>query len=124
VVAVEANTQAGHDCRANCAGQPGVKVVSRPVSEALKTLLLASANGNRPAVVVLDPPRAGAGPEVVAGLITAGPERVVYVSCEPSTLARDAAQLEAGGYRMAAVQAFDLFPGTAHVEVVAAFTAG
>jgi 23S rRNA (uracil1939-C5)-methyltransferase len=71
--------------------------------------------------VVLDPPRTGASPEAVAGVIALDPGRVVYVSCDPATLARDAALLVAGGYRLTSVEAFDLFPNTAHVETLAVF---
>jgi len=72
----------------------------------------------RPDVVVLDPPRAGAGLQVVRELTTLAPPLVVYVSCEVSTLARDLAGLVAGGYRLAGVAGFDLFPGTWHAETV------
>ena len=72
------------------------------------------------ALVTLDPPRGGA-PRLAARLAQDGPERVIYVSCDPATLARDAAALVSGGYRLARVQPFDLFPRTAHVETVAEF---
>ena len=71
--------------------------------------------------VVLDPPRTGASAEAVAGVIALEPSRLVYVSCDPATLARDAALLGAGGYRLESVEAFDLFPNTAHVETLAVF---
>lgn len=72
-----------------------------------------------PDVVVLDPPRAGATPEAVAGLITWAVPRIVYVSCDPPTLARDCAKLFAAGYTLTSLTGFDLFPNTAHVEAVA-----
>ncbi len=75
-----------------------------------------------PAVVVLDPPRTGVSPEALAGVAVWGVPRLVYVSCDPPTLARDAARLVAGGYRLASLDAFDLFPNTPHVEAVAVFT--
>jgi 23S rRNA (uracil-5-)-methyltransferase RumA len=71
--------------------------------------------------VVLDPPRTGASAEAIAGVIALVPSRVVYVSCDPATLARDAALLVSGGYRLVSVEAFDLFPNTAHVETMAVF---
>jgi 23S rRNA (uracil1939-C5)-methyltransferase len=71
-------------------------------------------------LVTLDPPRGGA-PVLAERLAAAGPERVIYVSCDPATLARDAARLAAGGYRIRRVQPFDLFPRTAHVETVVEF---
>lgn len=69
--------------------------------------------------VVMDPPRVGATPEAIAGLITWAPPRIVYVSCDPPTLARDCAKLFAAGYKLTSLQGFDLFPNTAHVECVA-----
>ena len=70
--------------------------------------------------MLLNPPRAGAraAVEAVAAL---GPARVVVVSCDPATLARDAAAFAAAGLRLAAVRPLDLFPQTAHVETVALF---
>lgn len=70
-------------------------------------------------LVVLDPPRAGAGRAVMAGILRRGPRAVAYVSCDPATLARDLATASAQGYRVDSLRAFDLFPMTAHVECVA-----
>jgi len=74
-----------------------------------------------PDVVVLDPPRTGVTPEALRGVIAWAAPRVVYVSCDPPTLARDAAALTAAGYRLDSLAAFDLFPNTPHVEAVATF---
>jgi 23S rRNA (uracil1939-C5)-methyltransferase len=74
--------------------------------------------GVRADVVIADPPRAGFHPKALAGLLAQGPRRIVYVSCNPATLARDLATLCAGGYRIVAVQPIDMFPHTAHIEVV------
>ena len=74
--------------------------------------------GVRPQVICVDPPRKGLAPEVPAILASMAPERIVYVSCDPATLARDAKRLEELGYRAIKVQAVDLFPRTAHVETV------
>jgi len=71
--------------------------------------------------VVIDPPRTGASPEAVAALVTLKTPRLLYVSCDPATLARDAALLITGGYRLSSLEAFDLFPNTAHVETLAVF---
>ena len=71
------------------------------------------------AFLLLDPPRVGAGAEVVAGILALRPTRIVYVSCDPATLARDLRLLLAGGYRLERVAALDLFPQTHHVETVA-----
>lgn len=80
--------------------------------------------GNRPSadIVVLDPPRAGAGRTVVEAIAARGPRTVVYVSCDAVTLARDAAFFAAQGFDLASLRAFDLFPMTKHVECVAVFT--
>ena len=75
----------------------------------------------KPDLIVVDPPRDGMHPDVVRGILGLAPGRLVYVSCNPSTLARDTALLTAGGYRMTRAVPVDMFPQTAHVEVVAAF---
>jgi 23S rRNA (uracil1939-C5)-methyltransferase len=70
-------------------------------------------------VVVADPPRAGFHPKALHALITLGARRVVYVSCNPTTLARDLGELVRGGYRLEWVQPVDMFPHTPHIEAVA-----
>jgi 23S rRNA (uracil1939-C5)-methyltransferase len=75
--------------------------------------------GVRAAVAVADPPRAGFHPNALAALAALGPDRVVYVSCNPSTLARDLADLGRRGYRVEWVQPVDMFPQTPHIEAVA-----
>lgn len=74
--------------------------------------------GVRPDVVVVDPPRKGLAPEVVDTIARMSPDRVVYVSCDPATLARDVKRFGALGYAPARAEAVDLFPRTAHVETV------
>jgi tRNA/tmRNA/rRNA uracil-C5-methylase (TrmA/RlmC/RlmD family) len=90
-----------------------VEVRGVPVEDAL---LDAPLRELRPEVVVLDPPRAGL-PRGVASSLDAG--RVVYLSCDPATLARDLASLERRGFHLAQVTGFDLFPQTPHVEALA-----
>jgi len=70
-------------------------------------------------VIVVDPPRKGCDPALLETLVAMKPERIVYVSCNPATLARDLAALEAGGFRTVEVQPVDMFPHTGHVECVA-----
>ena len=75
----------------------------------------------RPDVAVIDPPRAGLSQKVVRRILEAGPKRIVYVSCNPTTLAPNAAQLVEGGYALRRIRPFDLFPQTPHIECVASF---
>lgn len=75
-------------------------------------------DGIRPDVVVLDPPRAGCERPVLDAILAVRPKRVVYVSCGPASLARDAAILCEGGYKIRQVQPVDMFPHTSHVESV------
>ncbi len=75
-------------------------------------------DGLRPDVILLDPPRKGADPAVLHAIATASPDRIVYVSCDPATLARDIKQLTADGYRLDKVQPVDMFSWTGHVESV------
>ena len=75
-------------------------------------------------VVVLDPPRSGSGELVNKLLIGLSPRRIVYVSCDPASLARDSAQLVSSGYKLGHITGYDLFPNTQHIECVATFTHG
>ena len=74
-------------------------------------------------VVLLDPPRAGAR-DAVADILRLAPSRIIYVSCDPATLARDAKMLASGGYELTRATSFDLFPQTAHVETLVRFGRG
>jgi 23S rRNA (uracil1939-C5)-methyltransferase len=95
-------------------------------SGSVETFLGAAAGGAlaRNATVIVDPPRTGLSREALDGVIRAEPGQVVYVSCDPPTLARDARQFVDAGYRLGNLTVFDLFPNTAHVETVATFTRG
>ena len=75
----------------------------------------------RPSLVLLDPPRTGLSPEAADEVIRLAADRVVYVSCDVATLARDARRLVDAGYTLERLNAFDLFPNTPHVETVAVF---
>ncbi len=73
----------------------------------------------RPDIVVVDPPRAGLSQKIVRRIIEASPRRIVYVSCNPTTLAPNAAQLVEAGYELRKVRPVDMFPQTPHIECVA-----
>ena len=81
-----------------------------------------AAEGLRPDVIVLDPPRKGCDEATLSAVVKMNPQRVVYVSCNPATAARDAKWLETQGYRTEKVQPVDLFPRTKHVETVCALS--
>ena len=111
VIAIEGNPQAAAEARR--AG--GFAVLTGAVERHLAAALPAD-------VVALNPPRAGLGAGVVATLLAQPPRRLVYVSCDPATLARDVRRL-AGRFSLAEVHCVDLFPQTAHVETVASLVA-
>lgn len=121
VVAVEGHAASATHARANAeAAGVDVEVLAEPVTRMVRRAR--GSGGDPPDVVVLDPPRAGAGSEVTEGLVALAPATVVYVACDPAALARDAAALTAAGYRLVEAVPLDLFPMTHHVEVVATFS--
>ena len=74
-----------------------------------------------PDLVIVDPPRAGLSPLALDRVVALAPVRLLYVSCEPATLARDAERLARSGYHLTRIRGFDMFPHTAHVEILAEF---
>ncbi|MBR0385363.1 MAG: 23S rRNA (uracil(1939)-C(5))-methyltransferase RlmD [Erysipelotrichaceae bacterium] len=86
--------------------------------DALKAVRMFAEKGQRPDVVFVDPPRKGCNEEVLECIVKMQPDRIVYVSCEPSTLARDLLYLQNNGYRVKEVQPVDMFSQTFHVETV------
>jgi tRNA/tmRNA/rRNA uracil-C5-methylase (TrmA/RlmC/RlmD family) len=121
VLAVESDDRAAADARRSLHDLPQVQLEHGRVDRVLGRMA-ADPESARVDVVVLDPPRAGAGREVV-GLVTAlAPRVLVYVACDPAALGRDVATARAHGYRLSGLRAFDLFPMTHHVECVATFT--
>ena len=80
---------------------------------------LGASRGRIPQTVVLDPPRTGVSREAMSGLLALKVPRIVYVSCDVATLARDVKRCVEAGYRLEHIEAFDLFPNTAHVETLA-----
>ena len=118
VIGAEIVPQAIEDARANAA-RNGVDNVRFLCGDAGQTAAQLAREGIRPQVICVDPPRKGLAPEVPAILAGMAPERIVYVSCDPATLARDVKRLAELGYRTVRAQGVDLFPRTAHVETVA-----
>jgi 23S rRNA (uracil1939-C5)-methyltransferase len=115
--AVEGDAASGQDLTLNAEQSDGrLAVHLGPVEE-----VTASIPARRPDVVVVDPPRTGLSAEVVDGLLRWEAPRLVYVSCDVPTLARDAAKIVAAGYRLSSLDALDMFPTTPHVECVAVF---
>jgi 23S rRNA (uracil1939-C5)-methyltransferase len=98
-----------------------LRYVARPVEQALATL-----DAGRPVdAAVLDPPRAGCATSVTGWLALAGPPQIVYVSCDPATLARDLHLLAVlGPYRVERLELVDMFPQTHHVETLASLRRG
>ena len=106
--------------RHNLADLPGVEVVAAKVDVALSRRRVSAPVD----LVVLDPPRTGAGARVVRAIAAARPRAVAYAACDPVALARDVVTFGEQGYRLAALRAYDCFPMTQHVECVALFESG
>jgi tRNA/tmRNA/rRNA uracil-C5-methylase (TrmA/RlmC/RlmD family) len=118
VLGVESDVRAAADARRNLHDLPQVTLEAGRVERVLPRLA-AQGPWSRADVVVLDPPRAGAGRAVLEAVLGLRPRAVVYVACDPASLARDVATAATRGYRLEAVRALDLFPMTQHVECVA-----
>ena len=118
VYGVELAQAAVDDAGANAAAN-GITNCTFLAGEVRFVLPSLIAKGVTAEVVVADPPRAGFHPKALHALITLGARRIVYVSCNPTTLARDLGELSRGGYRVEWVQPVDMFPHTPHIEAVA-----
>ena len=114
---VEGSKSATSDATRNFVDSKNVTVITGDVTKVITRFSHAD-------VVVLDPPREGAGKDVVENLARIAPRTIVYVACDPAALARDTAYLREFGYELEAIRAFDLFPMTHHIECVAKFVAG
>jgi 23S rRNA (uracil1939-C5)-methyltransferase len=120
VTAVEENPRAVQLGRLNARiNSTRVEYLPGRVESALRQVRL-----GRHSAAILDPPRAGCEPEALAELLRLGPDRLVYVSCEPSTHARDLIALVRGGYRVRRAAIVDMFPHTYHIETVALLERG
>jgi 23S rRNA (uracil1939-C5)-methyltransferase len=113
VIGIEEARSAIRDAEFNAREVPNVRFIEGRTEGALPEL------EQRPDAVVLDPARVGCHPDVLRALLDSRPRRVVYVSCDPSTLARDLRILVDGGYTLHEVQPLDMFPQTFHIESVA-----
>ena len=122
VVSVEGDERAVKDARRNLHDRSNVELHAGDVARVLTGRDDADSDVVHADVVVLDPPRTGAGRAVVDGIVALRPERVVYVACDPAALARDLATFGAGGYSVASLVGHDLFPMTHHLEAVAVLT--
>ena len=117
VIGVEVVEQAVEDAWEN-AKRNGINNAEFFCGDAGKAALELEAKGIRPDVVVVDPPRKGLNGDTIEALHRMAPRRIVYVSCDPATLARDVALLKARGYVLQNAMAADLFPRCAHVETI------
>ena len=117
VIGVERNPAAVRDAAAN-ARRNKLANARFVCADATEWMMAAAAEGLHPDVVFLDPPRAGSTPECIAAVNRMKPKRIVYVSCDPETLARDVAAFTRLGWRAAKFCPVDLFPQTRHVETV------
>jgi 23S rRNA (uracil1939-C5)-methyltransferase len=115
VYGIEIVEEAVHNAQKNAARNkiPNVRFFCGDVQKTLPELV-----SGAPELIVIDPPRAGLTKKVVEHILQAGPHQIIYVSCNPGTLARDVAVLTDGGYVLHDVQPVDMFPHTYHIETV------
>jgi tRNA/tmRNA/rRNA uracil-C5-methylase (TrmA/RlmC/RlmD family) len=122
VVAVEGHRPSAEHARANAeAAGLDLEVLAEPVEDVVRRAAAGAAELDPPDIVVLDPPRTGAGPDVVTDIAALAPGLIAYVACDVAALARDTRALGEHGYRLTRAVPLDLFPMTHHVEVVATF---
>ncbi|MFB7272111.1 class I SAM-dependent RNA methyltransferase [Streptomyces sp. NPDC056244] len=114
VLGIESGKRAVEDARHNLQDFPRVRIEQGKVDQVLPRTRITEAD-----LIVLDPPRAGAGKQTVTHLSRLGARRIAYVACDPAALARDLSYFHESGYRPRTLRAFDLFPMTHHVECVA-----
>ncbi len=117
VISVESNSDAVKDAKEN-AKINGIKNIDIYCGDAGKFMVDLARKGEKIDVVITDPPRAGCSRDFLRSVVTLSPKKVVYVSCNPETLARDLSCLVKNGYKVTAVQGVDMFPHTEHVETV------
>ena len=123
VIGVEVEPQAVADAQDN-ARRNGVQNAEFFCGDAGQAALSLREQGLTPDVVVVDPPRKGLSPDVIQALTQMSPRKIVYISCDPATLARDVALLKEQNFRLLEARAVDMFPRCAHVETVAWLSMG
>jgi 23S rRNA (uracil1939-C5)-methyltransferase len=116
VIGIESAPSATEDLAYNARALDNLTIHEGPVEEVIPALVN---QGQHVDVAIMDPPRAGAGAQVIQGVVALGPRRVVYVSCDPATLARDSMSLVGAGYHLVEAQPVDMFPQTYHIETIA-----
>ena len=121
VVGVEVNREAVHDAIGN-AKHNGVKNARFFAADATRWIGEAAAAGERADVIFMDPPREGSTPQFIDSVARMAPKRVVYVSCNPATLARDLELLTRKGYKVESSTPVDMFPHSEHIETVCALS--
>ena len=119
VLSLEGDEQAVRDARRTLHDHPAARLAAGRVSPRSVRELAGSFTGDRPDVVVIDPPRQGAGREVIEAVAALGAERIVLVACDPAALARDLGTLLHAGYVLSSLSALDMFPHTHHFETIA-----
>ena len=117
IIGVEVNADAVIDAKEN-ATRNGIRNATFHHADAGEFMQEMAASGRTADVVVTDPPRAGCSGKFLHSLLSLAPRRIVYVSCNPETLARDLYTLKKGGYKVERIQPVDMFPYTSHVECV------
>ena len=117
-VGVEVVPQAIEDAKENAVRNGLADKTEFYCMDAGQAAQMFAARGERPDVIVVDPPRKGVSPDVIEAMAAMGPRRIVYVSCDPATLARDVKLLRERGYALQTAEAVDLFPRCAHIETV------
>ncbi|MEA4999209.1 MAG: 23S rRNA (uracil(1939)-C(5))-methyltransferase RlmD [Candidatus Limiplasma sp.] len=117
LIGVELNPEAVRDALGN-ARRNGIEHAHFVADDAGRYLQKVAQENAAVDVVLMDPPRSGSTPEFLHALLMLAPKRIVYISCDPTTLARDLQALHAGGYRMRRAVPVDMFPATGHVETV------
>ena len=123
VIGVEVIPQAVEDARENAA-RNGIQNAEFFCGDAGQAALTLERQGVRPDVITVDPPRKGLNADAIEAISRMNPRRLVYISCDPATLARDVALLKEKGFRLQSAQAADLFPRCAHVETVVLLSKG